>query len=352
MNKFILKSSYFVAPLLFLGFLNFVCYKHEGSLTRLGFLYSNPSPKRNIDQKYSLRKKYTLFSELDIDKQADYTVLTIGDSFSEQDSLGYKNYLANENNISVLHVDGILSRRKPIQTLVGLINGDFFDSIHVEYVVLQSVERHFVERCVNIDFKTSFQKDSLVNELNILTTKKQGIASAKQNSYLFSQATLLYPLVNMLYYYTPKPIFSKTYKAQSSSKTLFTGEPDNILFYRDDIDNLKFTNDTKKIEISNQVINEINDRLSIKNIRLILLICPDKYDLYYPYIENSYIFKEPVFFNHFNQLNKKYLFTSLEDAFYEHENIIKDVYYYDDTHWSPIGAKIVASELIKLMNIK
>ncbi len=28
----------------------------------------------------------------------------------------------------------------------------------------------------------------------------------------------------------------------------------------------------------------------------------------------------------------------------------KDVYYYDGTHWSPIGAKIIANTLGKLIN--
>ena len=167
MKKFVFKLSYFAGPFLLLYFVNLLFYvPSEGSLVRLGYLYSNPSPKSIIKHKFKLQKKYTKISEIESELESkkiiEFFVLTIGDSFSEQSNLGYKNYLANEKNISVLHVDRYISGN-PIQTLINLINGGFFDYIHVEYIVLQSVERHFVKRCENINFRASFQKDSLIN---------------------------------------------------------------------------------------------------------------------------------------------------------------------------------------------
>ncbi len=351
MNKFLFKLSFFVGPFFLLYFINLSFYTpYEGDLVRLGYMYNDPSPKSLVMSKFSLPQKYTLLSEIDMNKDTAFTVLTIGDSFSEQDSLGYKNYLANENNISVLHVDRYISRRNPIQTLVNLINGNVFDSIHIDYVVLQSVERKFVERCENIDFNTALKKDSLINVISNHKTRKY--KTDKQKLNFFSEATIKYPLINMLYYFTPKPIFSKTYKVKSTYRKLFTNKPKYILFYKDDIIKLKINNNIQKINVSNQVINEINNKLLKKNIRLILIISPDKYDVYYPFIAKSYKLEEPLFFKYFNKLNKKYLYTSLKNVFYKNGKPIKDVYYYDDTHWSPIGAKITACEIINLMNKK
>jgi hypothetical protein len=356
MKKFVFKLSYFAVPFLLLYFVNLLFYvPSEGDLVQVGYLYSNPSPKSIIEHKFKLQKKYTevseIESELESKKIIEFSVLTIGDSFSGQFNLGYKNYLANEKNTSVLYVDRYITGN-PIQTLINLINGDFFDYIHVEYIVLQSVERYFVERCENIDFRTSFQKDSLINLIKNHKRAKQKNDIIKQKIDLFSDATIKCPLVNMQYYFTPLPVFSKTYKVKSINKTLFTNEPDNILFYKDDISKLEFSNDVQKIKASNHVINVISESLLNKNIKLILLISPDKYDLYYPYIKKNYNLDEPMFFKYFNKLDKKYLYTSLKDKFYKNDEIIKDVYYYDDTHWSPIGAKITATEISKLMNGK
>jgi len=73
----------------------------------------------------------------------------------------------------------------------------------------------------------------------------------------------------MQYYFTPLPVFSKTYKVKSINKTLFTNEPDNILFFKDDISKLEFSNDIQKIKASNHVINVISESLLNKNIKLI-----------------------------------------------------------------------------------
>jgi len=68
MKKFIIKTSLFVIPFLFLYLTNVLfCEYDQGDLVRLGYLYSNSSPKEQISKQYSLSKKYTLLSELNFD---------------------------------------------------------------------------------------------------------------------------------------------------------------------------------------------------------------------------------------------------------------------------------------------
>lgn len=81
---------------------------------------------KNIEMYFvmNLTVKFTLIN-IQKEKQKG-KILIIGDSFSEQDNYGYKNYLAEQN--SVLYIDRFLSGNQ-IQTLYELSNGDFLKSI-------------------------------------------------------------------------------------------------------------------------------------------------------------------------------------------------------------------------------
>ena len=130
---------------------------------------------------------------------------------------------------------------------------------------------------------------------------------------------------------------------------LFTGNPNNILVYQDDIDYMPIKNDLKKMTSSVEILNTINDMLAEKGITLIVLISPDKYDLYHPYIADQHYANTPLFYQHYSTASKSYLivdaFTLLSNSLKDH----KDVYYYDDTHWSPVAAKIIANKISTLI---
>jgi hypothetical protein len=312
----------------------------QGDLARLGYLYYNPLPKMNVSNKFSLNRNYTLISELNLNKTAKYNVLTIGDSFSEQDSLGYQNYLANLG-IPVLHVNRFLSKENQIQKLVELINGDFFDSIQVDYVVLQSIERNFVQRCQKIDYAESTQFKSVKNEVSKYKKK-----TPKLYADFFSEATIKASITNLqLLLSNKKPIFSQTYKVPTNSDNLFSENPKDLLFFQDDITFMSLKNDSSKVRHSNDVINTINNLLLEKGIVLIVLVCPDKYDLYYPYIQNNENFEKPQFFKFYNALNKDYIYVNAFETLSRQLEKQDNIYYYDDTHWSPISAEIIGREI-------
>ncbi|CAH8291489.1 acetyltransferase AlgX (SGNH hydrolase-like protein) [Mariniflexile fucanivorans] len=344
MKKIILKTSFFIIPFLFLHFINIFFYlNNEGDLNRIGYFYNNPSPMSKVSMQFSLSKQYTLTSELNLNTKTNFDVLTIGDSFSEQDSLGYKNFLAKED-ISVLHIDRFLSEN-PIQKLIELINSDFFDFVSIKYVVLQSVEREFVQRFQKIDFSKSLTLSSMKSQINNYEEKVP-----KQNLAFFSKATLKIPLTNIQYLFNNKPNYSQTYKVDISRDNLFTGNPKHLLFFKDDIDYMAFKNDSLKIIECTNNLNKINSLLTKKNIQLIVLISPDKYDLYYPHIKYKNIFKEPKFFKFYNSLSKDYIHINALEILTREIEKNKDVYYYSSTHWSPIGASVIAKEIKKSIN--
>jgi hypothetical protein len=348
MKKFIFRSSLFIIPFFFLYALNSFLYEEgEGDLTRVGFLYSNTSPKNSILDQFNLSKYYKNVSELNLDTISKFDILSIGDSFSEQGSFGYTNFLAKENN-SVLHFDKYLTDNDPIQKIIELANGDFFETIKTDYVILQSVERLFFERCEKLDFSKSVQINSIKNKIN----RYEVNIPISRNMKFLSSTTLKMPLANIQYLYGKKPSYSLTYKVETTTNNLFAGNTDNLLFSEHDLTKKKkYQNAPKKIENFNFKINKINNLLAEKNIKLILLICPDKYDLYYPYIKDQSNFMEPSFFKYYNPLAKDYLYVNSLEILTKEIRENKDVYFYDDTHWSPIGAKTIADAIDELIEV-
>lgn len=321
----------------------------EGDLARMGYFYTNPSPSSVINNQYNLPRKYTLLSEINLASEIVNTdVMIIGDSFSEQENVGYKNFLANMG-VSVVHVDRDISGGNPIQTLVSLMNADFFGHMKPKYVVLQSIERDFNVRTQSIDFNakaTSINFYKSKNTPQLSNNQNENIAiSPNKNLQFFSDATLKMPLNNFLYLFMDRPLSSNTYKVKSSNPKLFLNNPDNLLFYKNDLRKMKVKNDSSMTMNSISVLNKLSDLLKKKNIELIVLVSPDKYDLYYPYIEDSARYIKPTFYSTYENAEKEYQNIDIHTIFSRKLPEESDIYYYDDSHWSPKGAKIVAKEI-------
>lgn len=345
MKKFILKTNLFVLPFMFLFFLNAFLYnQQEGDLTSLGYLYSNPTPKSFISSQYDLTRRYKLLSEIDLEQKNNFDVITIGDSFSEQDSLGFNNFISHKG-LKVLHIDRFIVGSNPIQTLIKLLNSEFFNYVSADYIVLQSVERHFNNRTNKIDFDLTIDLDSISNQINRYTK-----TTPNYDIQFFSDAILKIPFTNIQYNFQRKPKYSKTYKYSSISSDLFSNAPNELLFYQDDINNLKIKNDSLNIMHSIYVIERINDKATKHNMKLIMLVSPDKYDLYFKFIKDKENLTAPLFFEIYEQAQKNFINVDSYKILSEKIDSEKDIYYYDDTHWSPKGAKIIADELFEIIN--
>ena len=311
----------------------------EGDLARMGYFYSNPSPKSTINSRYILPQQYTFLSDTDLSTEVKTDVLTIGDSFSEQDSLGYQNFLASKGT-TVVHVDRFISGSNPIQTLVEMVNSGIFDIIHPEFIVLQSTQRDFNGRTRSVDFDESLDLEVLSRKI-----KEHKPARPNYNLQFFSDATLKMPLNNLQFRYTAKPLFSNTYKVKTTSQKLFSNTPDHLLFYKNDLNQITAKNDSLGTLNSIQVLNKLSKLLAERDIELIVLVSPDKYDLYYPYIEEKSKFTQPTFFSLYEPAEKGYANIDTYRILSKHLVNPGDIYYYDDTHWSPVATEIIADEL-------
>ena len=154
MNKFITKSLAFATPIIILFIISALFYQTEdGDLLRVGYIRSDPDYRDIFAKEYERPLYFNRLSQIQNElKKCD--VLTIGDSFSEQDNFGYQNYLAERSNLNIVHFDRFFQLNKagnPLQILYGIINGDLLEIIEPDYIILEAIEREIVTWGNNID---------------------------------------------------------------------------------------------------------------------------------------------------------------------------------------------------------
>jgi len=343
-KKFILKTVCFVLPAILLFVVSSIGMIRTESpdVLRMGMI---PNIYKHYRDQFDLSDKEN-FERLSKTKKRDFDFLTMGDSFSEQKGYGYNHFLAEKYN--TIHIDEFISNNQ-IQTLINLINGDFFDHYKIKYIILQNVERHFIDNSKGINFETRIlqkQIDSLV--LN----HHEKSEDDKLDSEFFSRSTLQFPL-----YYMPKFFICKDYLSNDliynynlNSKKLFSNKSDKLLFYKYDILSLVESNNVSNVISLNNTLNKISKKLQEKNIILIILPSPDKYDMYYDYITNKTDLEKPLFFEHLRPLKKNYLYIDSKEILKSHMNNEPDIYFYDDTHWSPVASRIIVKEIDKIIH--
>lgn len=338
MKRFISKTAFFVAPFLVLYIITYsFSTAGEGDLLRLGYLPCTDKNYRQNFTSFNHAIKYTELSESK-EKGKTYTIMTIGDSFSEQDGSGYKNVLAND--FSVLHIDHFILNNQ-IQKLIELCNGNFFDTYKVQYVILQYVERNLPDNIQKIDYNarvTTQQIDSI-----IINHKPQ----QEQDEYdFFSRTTLRFPYLAFKYFTKTNYLSNgQVYNFELNTASLFSNHSNKLLFYYDDLNNTAKNNLPETAIKLNQILNRLSEKLKEKNITLIFLPSPDKYDLYYDYIIDKKSLVKPIFFDNFKKLHKEFIYINSKEILAEELNRKKDIYYFDDTHWSPIAASLIGQKI-------
>ncbi len=353
MKKFIVKIVLFSLPIAFLYLFTLVFYATDkGDLIRVGYIIDKGDYRSIFKEELERKILFTKVSSINLKAPKKYTVLTIGDSFSEQFGFGYKNYLAQKSTISVLHLDSFLSGN-PIQTLYGLLNGNVLDKIKVNYIILQSVEREFVIRGKNVDVGKIISINSLDKGIkkNNYSNSINKFKNAKSKYKFPFNRMIKFPLQNILYLFDDNAYHSDCYKVKTK-ENLFSVKTNNLLFLSTDLSNVKVNNDIKATALLNDELNDLSKKLSMRGIKLIVLPSPDKFDLYYDHIIDNKKYSRPLFFENFEKLPKTYLYINSKKILKEQMKYQKDIYFYDDTHWSPLASKIIANELEKVIRKK
>lgn len=350
MKYFLVKLLFFAFPLIALAVFTSIFYSTEkGDVIRMGYII-NLFPDYTDTFLTASDNKIYYDRILESPKDTNYTVMTIGDSFSDRGSVGYNNYLGKNDGIKLLHFDNILSGN-PIQDLSSLINGDFFQQKKIDFVVLECVQRNMIPNIEN--FKG--QKVTTNSEVVSLVQKWWNKTKVKHDESLFdpefhSNRIIRFPYYTARYFLSNTCLFNgQVYKTRLLD-TMFSVNNRDLIFLNEDVLAAKHVSATDGVARLNSVLNNISDRLNRIGIKLIVLPAPDKYDLYYEYIEDKTGFPEPAFFKQLGKMDKKYIYIDSKKVLLGAIHSTKDVYLYDDTHWSPWAAKFIAMAIEEKMS--
>ena len=331
MKMFLIKLSYTVLPvfLLLFGLVAYVTlYISPRTTGDLGHLAYIPF---DCQEDAPGEMEELLFEDVrqtDSLRNIHVDVLTVGDSFSRMGKLGYQNYLAAQG-VSVVNCKRELYDN-PFQYAYNILDRGLVDSANISVLVVQVGERDLVIRSEEFD----------VNKVDIreLGSKSpsNGGGSANDWSLLRARDFLMYRLDK-----------SPVYKVTLDKDYFNSKEPRSLYFYCADITNGVNIGDASR-QKTQEVYQILTRKANERGIALLLMIPVDKYDMYQdhivdnPYPRKTYIEEaREIFGDTPNVLLCKDLLTPLI------EKGEKDVFLFDDSHWSIKAAEIVGKELSK-----
>lgn len=338
MKKFIYKFVIFFIPILILHLFVYIYYSPDkGDIFRVGYVINLFPDYRDAFLKDD-KKELKVISIRNVDSNREYDLLTIGDSFSDQGTMGYQNFLALNNGIKIVHLDRHLQTNQ-FQALIGLLNSGFFENYKFKSVLLQFIEAGSIGVVRNLDWDFTFPEveslDSLKSDFDQFTTK-----------FKFpSDRVVKFPYYNLKRVLFPELDCNKVYSLPLKENVFSVRDP--TLYFHSS--NPKFINNSSEQEIVelNIFLNLLAEKLRERGVELIVMPVPDKLDFYFDKLEYSGQFEKTKFFEIIKPLKKKYLYVDSLEILETKGNNKKDIYYYDDTHWSPVGVEILGKSIFQ-----
>lgn len=321
MKKFILKCLCTIFPVMVViyacGFyVNFYLIKvlpKAGDLGQLGYFYIDKSCN-TLDIKLLENRMDTYCDTI----QGKYEIMTIGDSFSQQGITGYQNYLAMELGERILNYPDPGGREySPEEISLYLLKNGVFAKLGCKIVIIETVERSFVQRMLDIK-----NIENLESGNDVLT---KGVPEKKKDCLMETFKYIKYYL-----YKSKRPV-----KEAQLRTDCFSVSPHNMLyFYKDDLKILSITNDE-----NNEILNKLDylhNCFLEEGIGLYYIIAPDKYDVYQSYIVNNpYPPKTVVEQLEENGVGQLEWFINPRAKFRKMiDDGVEDIYHIDDTHWT------------------
>lgn len=342
MRKFLIKISYTVLPfwLLLVGFATYLWMTDDksGDLMRLGLINDNPEYTDSI-KAAQLPEVYYTGIDTDSLMRQDTTsdVVVIGDSFSHGGGIGkngdYVNYLAHDGKLKVVVFTPLdPAMASPMQIAYDALKLGVLDSVNAKNLVVQEGERYLVGR--HCDFVTTHTEvpHSKPQESKTEDKKQEASPLLRVKDFVFYHLFGVNPI----------------YHAQLDRPLFGGSNPQKLYFYSEDVELFINVTDAQRQMIVN-CFKRVIDMAQEKGVNLIILLACDKYDLYQDHIvDNPYPTKT------LNEDIAQWMAADM-DRFVIAKQVfqplveqgVKDVYLYNDTHWSPSSSRLIAGEVIK-----
>ena len=190
-----------------------------------------------------------------------------------------------------------------------------------QIVILESVERDFVNRLSMLDFGSETRPEPL--EYSNGKSKQTDFFTFYKNNILKNPSLFWLPLTDSLF--------------------SCHGKEKELLFH---------TGDLYEIEesVTQTAISKLDSLFQFaqeRDITLFYVVAADKYDVYQEFVEGN-VYPSKSILDAFTGFERNPYFVNTKDILLKKARQgVTDLYYADDTHWSPIGAKIVAEEIAR-----
>ena len=343
MKKFLTKLSYTVLPVFLLlfgltAYLNlYIRPQATGDLGRLAFVMVGEDYGQRIEQNEMKEKLFSNVRETEDLRNIHVNVLTIGDSFSQQEHAGYQNYMPQEGLTVANTRRGLYDN--PIQYAWNLLDAGIVDSTNIDVMVVEVGERDFPRRIDNfrIDKLEVAEPDSPDED------EEESLWDIRQWSLLRTRDFLMYR------YAGRNPV----YHVDLDRDFFISKEPRILYFYYADILNGITIEESIRPKVK-AVFDLLTSKAKERGFALILMIPVDKYDLYQDYIvDNPY--------DHPKRINEEVreLLGDIPEVMlckFTLQPLLergeKDVFLFNNSHWSYKGSQAVGKELsrrVKLM---
>lgn len=331
MKKFLVKLSYTVLPLwlLLVGSVLYISlYVSPRISGDLGALACLPFG-HDYDERISAHTPQdTLFQTIDTAEDLQHVradVLTIGDSFSQQGIGSYQNYLAH-SGLSVANCSWKLFS-SPLQYAYNMLERGLLDSTRVKVIVVETAERLFETEVMN------FMPGRAV------TARPQGGGERNEWSLARARDMLLYRI----------GMNTAVCKARLREELFSSDDPSALYFYYDDIGNGTSLSPAGAAK-ARAVQAALREKAVERGLGLIWMIATDKYTVYQDFIVD-------------NQFPRKTVIDDIDLALGRSPDLLltkhlllpmvvrgeKDIYLFNDSHWSYKATQALARELRKIM---
>ena len=270
-------------------------------------------------------------------------VLTIGDSFSNmrmhgRDSM-YQDWIATVQNLSVLNVP-LIPGLGEFETLTALVNSGYLDKVRPRAVVLECVERHIISKMART---ADFAVTRPLVEIEAHYKVPEGKYKLPTVSFI-NTSNFKFLGFAVLYRFSPNAYFSQVYLKDLSTALFSVPRDTRLLFFNEDLRNMPSTN-AQTVRLLNENMNSLAVKLKQKGIAFYFMPAANKLTVYSDYIVNN-PYPQSVFFELLREQPKHYNFIDTKMLLLEEvQKGEKDVFYPDDTHWSPKAAKKIAESV-------
>jgi len=298
-----------------------------GALGQIAFgkEYNRFLEKNYLKEKSSIDVRIDSFQTVPYNK--DSTILTMGDSFSEQLIMGYQNYLSHLSHYKVVNIN---IRREDITThqvddALALLNNGIIDSAVCKVFILEIVDRYIISYLAEMTIDNTY-----LHKYPVLRGKK---SNDKDDLYKLFQWIRLQLNYN-------DPIFLYDLKQDCFTHSRYAH---TAFIYTDDL-NFRYANPVE-IETAKQSLVLLNKKFSDKGIKLIFLIAADKYDVYRPFMTDSSLPVDTTTDSLLSDLPDICIINTKPMLQAMVRNGEKDMYMVNDMHWSYKASEAVARRL-------